>query len=92
MGLTSVSLTDPLVVTDVLSPLVLRSLAKGSVTPERKGRLTLPSRFLAVVVGGGGGGVPDVVGSPGREGGGGGGGRGRGGRTRYRPRSYAHLG
>ena len=41
----SVSLTDPREVMEVLMPFALRSLASGSVTPE-KGRLTLPSRTL----------------------------------------------
>ena len=48
---------DPLVVMDVLRPLELNSLAKGLVTPEKKGRLKFTNRFLLESVGRGGGGL-----------------------------------
>ena len=37
---------------EVLSPLPLSTRARGSVTPEKKGRLTLPSCLLVEVVAG----------------------------------------
>ena len=33
---------------EVLSPLELRSLERGSMTPEKYGKLTLPRRLVAV--------------------------------------------
>ena len=47
----------------VLSPLPLSTLAKGSVTPEKKGRLVLPSRLLVEVGAGAGAVAPPGVAS-----------------------------